>query len=148
MSLINLSIVSMLPSRSPNWKSCNIFNICKIYLLYVDDLINGAININFPSTEEGRYFARLSNFTPSIGEVDFVMERDIWRGIKAIRKESGRFRFPFSPFCFTLLNRKRVVRSEESSWGVEKWEDECQRLGGENKNRLFISSLFNLSLDR
>lgn len=106
MSLINLSIVSMLPSRSPNWKSCNIFNICKIYLLYVDDLINGAININFPSTEEGRYFARLSNFTPSIGEVDFVMERDIWRGIKAIRKESRRFRFPFSPFCFTLLNRE------------------------------------------
>lgn len=72
----------------------------------MDDLINGAININFPSMEEGRYFARLSNFTPSIGEVDFVMERDIWRGIKAIRKESGRFRFPFSPFCFTLLNRE------------------------------------------
>lgn len=42
----------------------------------------------------------------SKGEVDFVMGKDIWRGIKAIRKESERFRFPFSPFCFTLLNRE------------------------------------------
>lgn len=67
-----------------------------------------AININFPScTEEvERYFARLSNFPPFIEDVDFVMEKDIWRGIKAIRKESGRFRLPFSPFCFTLLNRE------------------------------------------
>lgn len=66
------------------------------------------ININFPSSTEEveRYFARLSNFPPFVEDVDFVMEKDIWRGIKAIRKESGRFRFPFSPFCFTLLNRE------------------------------------------
>lgn len=96
---------------------------------------------------EERYFARLSNFTPLI---DFVMEKDIWRGIKAIRKESGRFRFPSSPFCFTLLNREsRKIGRVIVGGGKMEWKERKRVLTRrKNKNRLFLTSLFNLSLDR
>lgn len=78
------------------------------------------------------------------------MEKDIWRGIKAIRKESGRFRFPSSPFCFTLLNREsRKIGGVIVGGGKMEWKERKRVLTRrKNKNRLFLTSLFNLSLDR